>query len=233
MEKTSASYDEGLDSRIQNIFSQVEDLKITIKGKERIQDNIQDDLNAYVTKKEVLEESILVDEQSIEVFKSVVDTRNKSAKDKLESMLNFALQNIPLENDYSIEIEEYNTKRSGREFAIKLFDKKANKTRGIRTQSGTAVAQIVSFLMRIVVISFSGARRLLVIDENLSGLQDKETINMFGEILVALAKNEGFQIIMVEHKSGFNHVEGLHNYLLEKKSYVDGVVLKEIHTAGE
>lgn len=226
------SYDSSLDERIQNIFTQVEDLNITIKGKERIQKNIQDDLNTYVAKQEDLVERVRVDEESIEVFKSVVDTRNKSAKDKLESMLNFALQNIPLENDYTLEIEEFNTKRSGREFAIKLFDKKANKTRGIRTQSGTAVAQIVSFLMRIVVISFSGSRRLLVIDENLSGLQDKETINMFGEILVALAKNENFQIIMVEHKSGFNHVEGLHNYMLEKKSYKDGVILKEISTAG-
>ncbi len=224
------SYDALLESRISSVTDRLEELDITIKGKERLQQNIKSDLDNYVERKIKLEEFEQIDTESIEVFKSVIDSRNTSAKDKLESMLNFALSYIPLENDYKIKIDEFNTKRSGREFAIKLLDNKANQLRGIRTQSGTAVAQLVSFLMRVVILSFSGSRRLLVIDENLSGFQDKETIRMFGEILVALAKNEDFQIIMVEHKSEFKNVPGLHNFHLEKSSYDKGLVLKELTT---
>ena len=228
---TSTVFSQDLEDRITNIQNTVEDIKINIKGKERVQSNIKSELDKMVNRKFLLDEQIAIDTQSVEVFKSVVDNRNASAKEKIESMLNFALSHIPLENQYTLTIDELNTKRSGREFSIKLLDKKANKLRGIRTQSGTAVAQLISFLMRVVVISFSGARRLLVIDENLSGFQDKETIRMFGEILVSLAKNEDFQIIMVEHKSEFNSVPGLHNYQLEKPSYKEGLVLNNILTA--
>lgn len=225
---TNTSYDSELEGKITGIFDKLEDLRVTIKGKERLEQSVQADLDRYVERKNKLDELQRIDSESIEVFKSVIDGRNKSAKDKLESMLNFALSYIPLENNYTIKLEEFDTKRSGREFSIKLFDKNANKLRGVRTQSGTAITQLVSFLVRVVVISFSGARRVLLIDENLSGFQDKETIRMFGEILVALAENENFQILMVEHKSEFNEVPGMYNYRLAREGYDKGVILKEV-----
>lgn len=79
--------------------------------------------------------------------------------------------------------------------------------------------------MTAIVLKFSGARRIMVLDEVLSGFYDKDSIRLFGEILVALAKNEGFQFILVEHKSELAKVEGINIFSVDKPNYRQGLVL--------
>lgn len=176
---------------------------------------------------------IELNDKSIIVLSNLIDSKTSDVLDKLKTTINNALSVVPLTNDYTIHITENETKRSGKELHIKLFDREANKPRGLRTASGTAVAQLVSFIIRIVLIGFSDKRKILIVDENFSGFQDKETINMFGTVLTSLAEQEGFQIIMVEHKSEFLNVPKIKNVLLEKENYLDGVVVKDIIDASD
>lgn len=171
---------------------------------------------------------IELNDKSIIVLSNLVDTKTADVLDKLKKTIDNALSVVPLTNEYTIHITENETKRSGKELHIKLFDREANKPRGLRTASGTAVAQLVSFIIRIVLIGFSDKRKILIVDENFSGFQDKETINMFGSVLTSLAEQEGFQIIMVEHKSEFLNVPKIKNIILEKENYLEGVVVKDI-----
>lgn len=176
---------------------------------------------------------IELNDKSIIVLSNLIDSKTSDVLDKLKTTINNALSVVPLTNDYTIHITENETKRSGKELHIKLFDREANKPRGLRTASGTAVAQLVSFIIRIVLIGFSDKRKILIVDENFSGFQDKETINMFGTVLTSLAEQEGFQIIMVEHKSEFLNVPKIKNIILEKENYLDGVVVKDIIDASD
>lgn len=176
---------------------------------------------------------IELNDKSIIVLSNLIDSKTSDVLDKLKTTINNALSVVPLTNDYTIHITENETKRSGKELHIKLFDREANKPRGLRTASGTAVAQLVSFIIRIVLIGFSDKRKILIVDENFSGFQDKETINMFGTVLTSLAEQEGFQIIMVEHKSEFLNVPKIKNVILEKENYLDGVVVKDIIDASD
>lgn len=173
-------------------------------------------------------EKIDLHEKSIIVLNNVVDERTKGVLEKLVTTINNALGVVPLTNDYEVMITENETKRSGKELHIKLLDREANKVRGLRTSSGTAVAQLVSFLMRVVLVGFSNNRNILIVDENFSGFQDSETINIFGSVLTTLAEQEDFQIIMVEHKSEFLNVPDIKNIMLVKENYLEGVKVENI-----
>lgn len=212
-------------SRIQEV---VKDKETNLRSKVILRNTQKDRVEKLEDTINTLQETVLLDDKSLSVFNNAIDSRNGSAKAHLESMLNHALDTIPLVNSYSIHLREFNTKRSGREFMVALLDNSIGKVRAVRTQSGTSIAQLVSLLMRVVPITFSGSRKLLLIDENLSGFQDEEMIKMFGSILVALAENEGFQILMVEHKSELKKVEGLTNINLVKSSYTAGLTIKAI-----
>ena len=62
----------------------------------------------------------------------------------------------------------------------------------------------------------------MVLDEQLSGLEDKEMIKVLGYILVSLSRNEGFQFIIIEHKSHLLDVEGVSQFKIEKTNYRQG-----------
>ncbi|MEQ2561307.1 hypothetical protein, partial [Sutterella wadsworthensis] len=93
---------------------------------------------------------IELNDKSIIVLSNLIDSKTSDVLEKLKTTINNALSVVPLTNEYTIHITENETKRSGKELHIKLFDREANKPRGLRTASGTAVAQLVSFIIRIV-----------------------------------------------------------------------------------
>lgn len=173
-------------------------------------------------------EKIDLNTESIIVLNNLVDTRTKDVVEKLVDTINNALSIMPITNDYVVQISENETVRSGKELHIKLLDREANRVRGLRTSSGTAVAQLVSFLVRVVLIGFSKNRKIIIVDENFSGFQDTETINIFGSVLTSLAEQEGFQIIMVEHKSEFLNVPDIKNVMLARDNYAEGVKVVDI-----
>lgn len=48
-------------------------------------------------------------------------------------------------------------------------------------------------------------------------------ITMFGEILVALNQNQGFQFILVEHKSELATLKGIRQVQAQLQNYEQGV----------
>lgn len=163
-------------------------------------------------------------QKAIEQFKNIADTRSSDAKKYLEDTLNWALSQIPLKQRYKAELNESETSRNMKEIYITLVDLDTGRRRNIKHQTGTAIAQIVSFLMNVIVIKLSGATRIIVLDEVFSGLQDRDTIKMFGSILSSLAEKEGFQFFFVEHKSTLRDVEGISPIYLDIQKYEDGVI---------
>lgn len=206
-----------LESKENNLIGK----KMTLKAHEIALERSNKILDEYQVK-------IDLNNKSIVVLSNLVDSKTSEVFSAITKTIDDALNVIPITKEYNIHISENETKRSGKELHIKLFDKEANKTRGLRTASGTAVAQLVSFILRIVLIGFSNHRKILIVDENFSGFQDTETINMFGTVLATLAEQEGFQIIMVEHKSEFLNVPNIKNVILKKEDYLSGVIVESI-----
>lgn len=169
-------------------------------------------------------------EKALLVFQKVSDERNKTAKDAMEHVVNWALSKVFSSEvqSYEFKIEERADSRSGRVMELYLNDLNTGHVRSLSDQSGTALAQIVSFLMILTVIKFSNSSKILVLDEVFSGLEDTEMIMMFSDILTSLARNDGFQIFIVEQNSLISSNEDFHVVNVALESVEDGLRIKSI-----
>lgn len=164
-------------------------------------------------------------DKAIVTFKKISDNRNEDAKQKLEDVLNWALSQIPLEQNFDAQINISDSGKSGKELRITVRDKDKNKVRDIQEQSGTALAQIISFLVTVITLKYAKSTKIMLMDEIFSGLQDREVIRMFGQILGALAEKEGFQFIMVEHASELLTVDEVKQINLGIEDIDEGLVI--------
>lgn len=82
--------------------------------------------------------------------------------------------------------------------------------RNLTLQSGTGIRQIVSFLFTISLIEIRKGRRLLIMDELLSGVHEEAKKIILD--IVQIFAGEGFQFVMVEY--GVNDTGKM--YLVEK-----------------
>lgn len=192
-----------------------------IKLQKEMMENHIDEYDNQITQ---LKENEIKYQKAIEQFKRIADTRSNTAKKYLEDTLNWALAQIPLKQRYKAIINESESSRNAKEMVLSLEDLDTGRIRSMKYQTGTAIAQIVSFLMNVIVIKLSGATRIMVLDEVFTGLQDRETIKIFGNILCSLAEKEHFQFFFVEHKSTLRNVEGIKPIYLDIQNYEQGVI---------
>lgn len=195
---------------------------------ERLRENYIKTLESLDVRKEEIEESIEILEKSLKLFQKVSDERNKSAKEALETVINWALSKIFTSQSYDLKIEEHADARSGKTMELYLVDSRTGNSRSLKLQLGTAMVQIVSFLMLLTVIKFAGSSKVLILDELFSGLEDKEAVLMFSEILTSLARNEGFQIIIVEQNSLISTNEEFVRVNVALEDPEEGLIIKKI-----
>ena len=79
--------------------------------------------------------------------------------------------------------------------------------RDLKTQSGTGLRQVVSFLFLVSLIELRKGRRILFMDELLSGVHSSAKA-VLGEIMQIFAES-GFQFVMVEY--GINDLGRIYN----------------------
>lgn len=214
-----------IEDRIESIDNFMENKRTQLKAIEYQHDILSANVDKKESEVENLSNEIILLEKSIKQLKDTADERSTEAKKYIEDTLNWALSQIPLKQRYSAVIVESNSKKSTKEMAIQLVDLDTGKRREIRVQTGTAIAQIVSFLMNVILIIVSGSTRIMLLDEVFSGIQDVESIKVFGDILVSIAEKENFQFIFIEHKSTLLNVEGIKPIFLDLQNYNDGAIV--------
>lgn len=183
-------------------------------AKEQEEKNVE----TYEAKIKELEDREVTLLEVAQLCQSIAYNKNQEAKEVLEEVLNHALQQVELDANYTAHLLQPETKRAVRGLYIKLIEEETGEERTPLTSTGTMVAQLISILMTIIVLKFSGKRRVMVLDEVMSGFSGLHSIPTFGNFLVTLAENEGFQIIMVEHKEQLAEVEGIQNIRVDKKN---------------
>lgn len=96
---------------------------------------------------------------------------------------------------------------------VELVDGEGNVL-DMKVQSGTGIAQVVSFMFSLCLIEIRKGRRLFFPDESLNGLH-KEAKGIISEVIKLFAE-DGFQFVFVDY--GMNNIGKIYN--IEK---VDGV----------
>ena len=203
-------------------------IKQTLKDKANAEKKIKELINYNIeSKKEV---DILTDVQR--VFSTISDDNLSKTLDYVTDIINKALGEIFKGDTRKVTLnkELYAGKHSHINLELVTGD---GYKRDISLQAGTGLRQTVSFLYTLAMIEIQGGRKLLVMDELLSGVHPKAK-----EVLLDLMKifsEEGFQFIMVEY--GVNDFGKM--YLVEhtpqesivselNKPYNDEIYLEEV-----
>jgi predicted ATPase len=193
-----------------------------IRSKEQMEATINRIMEANKSNKEALD----IASHAIEILREVSDEAVSQAYSFLESSLNAALERMFANTTRKIEIKEYirNNQYPQLELVLHVGN---GKTRSLKSDSGHGLAQIVSLLSILSLIVITGSRRILVMDEIISGLSvhNREVV---ADILWSFTEI-GFQFIVNDH--GFI-IPNSHVYHLEMNGDVSTVKKHYIATKG-
>lgn len=184
-----------------------------IKSKEALENKIQEIMQANTSNKEALD----IATHAIELLRQVSDETVSQAYGFLEQNLNETLKRMFANTTRRIEIKE--STRANQYPQLELILHVGNgKTRSLKTDSGHGLAQIVSLLSILSLIVITGSRRILVMDEVISGLSVHNR-KIVTDILWSFTEI-GFQFIVNDH--GYVP-KGSHVYHLAMVGDVSGV----------
>lgn len=177
----------------------------SIKTKEYLENQI----NELVEKNKANKEALDIATHAIEILRQVSDEAVKQAYEFLELNLNAALEKMFSNTTRKIKLKEYVRNHQYPQLEIELTVGNG-KVRSLKTDSGHGLAQIVSLLCILSLIVITDSRRILVMDEVISGLSVHNR-KIVTDILWSFTEI-GFQFIVNDH--GYIP-EGSHVYHLE------------------
>lgn len=172
------------------------------------------------------QEALDIASHALEIIQNVSDEVVQKAYSFLETNINAVLERTFTNSIRRIKITEFLLRNQYPQLEIEL-DVGNGIKRTLKTDSGHGIAQIVSVLSIICIIILTGSRRLLVMDEIISGVSAKNK-EILSDIMWTFTEI-GFQFICVEH--GFIP-KGAKVYKLEMKNDVSGIVDEYIELDG-
>lgn len=185
-----------LDSQIKQFLNDVNQLELdqaaTIKSKQYLEKSILDLKMKIKDDKEALD----IATNAIEILRKVSDEAVRQAYKFLEASLNASLERMFENTTRRIALKEYTRNNQYPQLEIELTVANG-KVRSLKADSGHGLAQIVSLLSILSLIVITNSRRLLVMDEIISGLSihNREIIT---DILWTFTEI-GFQFVVNEH----------------------------------
>lgn len=189
--RTSVVYDR-LNAFIKNVEEMEIEQQANIRTKEKIEERIQEkkrQTDEYIDKLDLVSKAVAI-------LREISDDSVTKSYGFITECINSALERIFDKSTRRIRLNEYT--RAGMYPQLELELTVENGiTRSLKDDSGHGIMQIISLLCILSLIVITGSRRVLVIDETLSGLSAKSR-QIVDEILWSFT-TIGFQFIISEH----------------------------------
>lgn len=211
---------------VNNFINVVNQIEISNQASIKSKQSLETTIEALVKNNEDNREALDIATHAIEIIRKVSDEAVSQAYGFLEQSLNTALARMFEHTTRKIEIHEFTRNGQYPQLELKLHVGNG-KIRSLKSDSGHGLAQIVSLLSILSLIVITGSRRILVMDEIISGLSvhNRKIVN---DILWSFTEI-GFQFIVNDH--GFIP-EGSSVYHLEMVGDVSGVKQHYIASKG-
>lgn len=215
-----------LKRQVNEFIAVVNQIELENAAAEKSRANLEKSINDLMEANKNNKEALDIATHAIEILRQVSDEAVGQAYKFLEQSLNSALAKMFTKTTRRIELKE--SIRSNQYPQLEIILHVGNgKTRSLKSDSGHGLAQIVSLLSILSLIVITGSRRILVMDEVISGLSVHNR-KIVSDILWTFTEI-GFQFIVNDH--GFVP-EGSHVYYLEMNGDVSGVKKDYIATKG-
>lgn len=180
---------DALTTRIQTVESEYA-ANIKIRGA------LETQIRSLQKEAEGMAEALDIATHAIEILRELSDEVVARAYAFLEETLNEALAKMFVNTTRRIKLNETLLRNQYPQLEIELYVTNGKK-RTLKGDSGHGIAQIISLLSILALIVMTKSRRLLVIDEVMSGLSVRNR-KIITEILWAFTEI-GFQFIINEH----------------------------------
>lgn len=210
--------------RANNLISEISTMELEQQANIQAKKKIESDIIALVEKNKHNKEALDIAQHAIELIRKVSDESVEHAYRFLEQSLNTALERMFTNTTRKISLHEYT--RNGQYPQLEIVLTVANgKKRSLKADSGHGLAQIVSILSILSLIVITNSRRILVMDEVISGLSVHNR-KIISDILWQFTEI-GFQFIVNEHGfvpkgSKVYHMEMVGDVSGVKQSYIEG-----------
>ena len=185
-----------IDERLNAFMSSVNELEIEQRASIKSKENILTQIDQLTKEADIKGEELDVVTNAISILRIVSDNSVKESYEYITNSVNSALERIFEGTTRRIRLEE-STYR-GQYPQLELILEVGNgQTRSLKFCSGHGLTQVISLLCIITIIVITKSRRLLVLDEILSGLSNT-TREIISDILWSFT-TIGFQFIICEH----------------------------------
>lgn len=227
-----------LRNQIKAFISEVEQIeleqKASIKTKEQLESSIKE--KAEQSKLDSVDLDIVTN--ALNIIRQVSDEAVQQSYEFITESINAALERIFDKSVRKIKLKEYTRAGMYPQLEIELHVEN-DIVRSLKDDSGHGIMQIISLLCILSLIVITGSRKILVVDEMLSGLSAKSR-SIIDDILWTFTEI-GFQFIISEHGyiprgSKVYHLESnggistiVDEYIQSNGIYLDGLLgrLKE------
>lgn len=205
------------------LINSIEQLEIEQQASLRARKQLEDNINSLMEKTKENREALDIATHAIEILRQVSDEAVAKAYTFLEESLNSALERMFENTTRRIRLHEYTRNNQYPQLEIELMVANGKK-RSLKADSGHGLAQIVSLLSILSLIVLTNSRRILVMDEVISGLSVHNR-KIVTDILWQFTEI-GFQFIVNEHGyvpkgSKVFHMEMVGDVSSVKQSYIE------------
>ena len=189
-------------------------------------DNLNNSIDKHLYSLDISKENLDIVLNAISILRGIQDDSVRLSYKEIENSVNNVLARVFPDKVRRIELVE--STRGGKYPQLDLKLRVAGgKERSLKNGSGHGIMQIVSLICNLSLIIITGSRRLLVLDEVLSGLSASakeiisEILNQFTEL--------GFQFVVSEH---FFVPSNANVYKLEVNNDISDIAENYINNSG-